>query len=123
MCIFKKTKVRNTVLTPKFVIAVNCTEKNGGTKSQITHLESGVYIPSDQGMPDSLEGALECLHRTKALEGSREGKGQVACTYSIVYITSQQGRVSKVRRQQSFVRWYIPFHSCIIFMYFVEQFH
>jgi hypothetical protein len=39
-----------------------------------------VYIPSDKGVPISLEGARECLHRMKAVEGSREGKGEVVCT-------------------------------------------
>jgi hypothetical protein len=31
----------------------------------------------------SSESARECLHRTMALEGSREGKGEAECTYCI----------------------------------------
>jgi hypothetical protein len=65
------------------------------------------YILSGQGLLISLEGTRECLHCTKALEGSREGKGETACTvlYScIAYITRQQGRVSEVHHQQSLVR-------------------
>jgi hypothetical protein len=65
------------------------------------------YTPSDQGLPISSEGARECLHRTMALEGSREGRGEAVCSvlYSCkAYVTSQHDRVSEVRHRHSLVR-------------------
>jgi hypothetical protein len=37
-------------------------------------------IASGQGLPIWSERARECLHRTKAVEGSGGGKGEAACT-------------------------------------------
>jgi hypothetical protein len=42
--------------------------------------KSCCYIPADQGLPISSEGAGEFPHRARALEGSREGKGEAAFT-------------------------------------------
>jgi hypothetical protein len=43
----------------------------------ITHMFTFIhYIPPDQGLPISLEDA----HRMKALEWTREGKGEVTYT-------------------------------------------
>jgi hypothetical protein len=47
------------------------------------------------------------LMQYEGLEGSREGKGEPACTvlYScIAYVTSQQGRFSEVRHRHAMVR-------------------
>jgi hypothetical protein len=48
------------------------------------------YTPSDQGLPILSEGARECLHRTMALEGWREGKAEAALTliYSCIAFVS-----------------------------------
>jgi hypothetical protein len=47
------------------------------------------YVLCDQGLPILSEGACECLHHTKALEGSRESKGDITCTVNlfIAYVT------------------------------------
>jgi hypothetical protein len=51
------------------------------------------YTPSAQGLPLLSEGARDFLHRTMALEGSREGKGEAACTYSTVQLTLPVNKV------------------------------
>jgi hypothetical protein len=46
------------------------------------------YTPSDQWLPDSLEGALECLHHTKA-RGELKSKGETRAQYSLtVWLSS-----------------------------------
>jgi hypothetical protein len=57
------------------------------------------YILSDQGIPISLKDARECSHRTTAVEGIREGKGEAACTVLqaiVLYLTSP---VNKARER------------------------
>jgi hypothetical protein len=65
------------------------------------------FFLSDQGLSILSEGPRECVQCTRALERSREGNGEAACTvlYSCAaYITSQQGRVSEVHYRHSLVR-------------------
>jgi hypothetical protein len=52
-------------------------------------------------------GARECLHRTIAPDGSRDGKGEAACTVlytCTAYVTSQQEKVSEVRHRHALAR-------------------
>jgi hypothetical protein len=66
------------------------------------------YILSNQGLLILSDSAHECVLHIKALEGSRGGKGEAACTvmYNHTgYVTSQQGRVSIVCNWQSLATW------------------
>jgi hypothetical protein len=60
-----------------------------------------VYIPSDQSMPHSSEGACECLHLRRHSVQCCIVEYLYSC---IACVTTQQGRVYDVRHWQSLVR-------------------
>jgi hypothetical protein len=55
-----------------------------------------VYIACDQALPISSEGARECMHCIRALEGRSEVKGEAACISVYLYRSRHQSTRQRI---------------------------